>query len=222
MNKFKEIKEELDSVLKGKTLDTLLPPLVFVVANQWLDLGLAAAISSGFALMLLVFRVISGSSKLYSVLGFFGVVFTALFAYLMGNVGDYFLPGIIGSVLLVIVTLISLLFHRPLPLLLSHLTRGWTFQWFLRKDIYPAYFETGILWLVYFTVRAGFQIVFYATDNVGGLTLMTTVFGFPLTIAILVVTYIYGIYRLRKLGGPGIEEYDSGNPPPYKGQTRGF
>ncbi len=220
--KLTEIKEELNSVLKGKTLDTLLPPIIFVLVNMVTTLGMSVLLSLGFALFITLWRVASKASILYSVLGFLGVLVAALFAYVLGSVGDYFLPGIIGSVAVAFVTLGSIILKRPLPLLLSHLTRGWTFEWFLRKDIYPAYFETGILWLLYFALRAMIQVVFYLTDNVGGLTLMSTIFGFPLTIGILIITYVYGIYRLKKLGGPGIDEFDEGTPPPYKGQTRGF
>ena len=220
--KFEEIKEELRSVLKGKTLDSILPPLVFVIAYQALNLLGAIIIAVSFALLLTVYRILRNASVLYSLFGLMGIGIATLFVVVMGNVSDYFLPGIIGSVALVIVTSISLLIKRPLPMLLSHLTRGWTFSWFLRKDIYPAYFETGVLWLVFFTGRALFQIIFYLTDNVGGLTLMTTIFGLPLTIGILIITYVYGIYRLKTLNGPGIEEYDQGAEPPFKGQTRGF
>ena len=220
--KFEEIKEELRSVLKGKTLDSILPPLAFVIAYQALNLLGAIIIAVSFALLLTVYRILRNASVLYSLFGLMGIGLATLFVVVMGNVSDYFLPGIIGSVALVIVTLFSLLIKRPLPMLLSHLTRGWTFSWFLRKDIYPAYFETGVLWLVFFTGRALFQIVFYLADNVGGLTLMTTIFGLPLTMGILIITYIYGIYRLKTLNGPGIEEYDQGAEPPFKGQTRGF
>lgn len=220
--KFDEIKEELQSVLKGKTLDSILPPMVFVIAYQLSNLGYAIGVAVAFALILTVYRIMRRASVLYSLLGLMGIGLATLFVIVMGNVSDYFLPGIIGSVLLVVVTLLSLLIKRPLPMLLSHLTRGWTFTWFLRKDVFPAYFETGLLWLVFFLLRATLQVIFYLTNNVGGLTLMTTIFGLPLTIGILVATYIYGIYRLKTLGGPGIEEYDSGALPPFKGQTRGF
>ncbi len=217
-----EIKEELRSVLKGKTLDTLLPPLVFLITYQFLTIYYAVGISLGIALLLTGWRIMRRASVLYSLLGLAGIGFATLIAILMGNVNDYFLPGIIGSVLLAFVTFISLVLKRPLTLLLSHITRGWTFQWFLRKDIYPAYFETGLLWLIYFSLRAALQVFFYFTDDVSGLTLMSTIFGFPLTVVILIVTYVYGIYRLKTLNGPGIEEYDEGKLPPYKGQTRGF
>jgi hypothetical protein len=39
---------------------------------------------------------------------------------------------------------------------------------------------------------------------------------------VLVASYIYGIWRLRQLGGPGVEEYKEDKKPPWKGQSRGF
>lgn len=220
--KFDEIKEELQGVLKGKTLDTIFPPLVFFIAYQFLDLLAATVIGLIFALLITVYRLVYRASVIYSIFGFFGIIGASSFALFMGNVNDYFLPGIIGSILLVVITLLSLIIKRPLPLLLSHLTRGWQMEWFLRKDIYPAYFEAGIFWFFYFSIRALLQVIFYLNGNLNGLTLMSTLFGFPLTTLVLVLTYIYGIYRLKTLKGPGIEEFIHDEQPPYKGQTRGF
>jgi hypothetical protein len=39
---------------------------------------------------------------------------------------------------------------------------------------------------------------------------------------VLVLSYIYGIWRLRKLKGPGIDEYLENKTAPFRGQTRGF
>lgn len=46
--------------------------------------------------------------------------------------------------------------------------------------------------------------------------------GLPVTISVLVLSYIYGVWRLKKLGGPGIEEYRKKSPRPWKGQMKGF
>lgn len=46
--------------------------------------------------------------------------------------------------------------------------------------------------------------------------------GWPVTIVVLVLSYVYGIWRLRKLRGPGVDEFITGKQPPYRGQTRGF
>jgi hypothetical protein len=46
--------------------------------------------------------------------------------------------------------------------------------------------------------------------------------GWPFIIALLIVTYLYGLWRLSKLGGPSVEEFKAGKSPPWEGQKRGF
>jgi len=117
-----EISEELRSVISGKTLDAVFPPLVFLLANGLFGLIRAAAIAAGFALI-------------------------------ANNAANYYFPKIITS---------------------------------------------------------------------AGLFLINTLLGFPVTIAVLVLSYVYGIWRLKQLGGPGIDEFRAHAPKPWRGQTRGF
>jgi len=37
-----------------------------------------------------------------------------------------------------------------------------------------------------------------------------------------VLTYLYGTWRLARLGGPSVLEYKEGAAPPWSGQQRGF
>ena len=46
--------------------------------------------------------------------------------------------------------------------------------------------------------------------------------GWPATILLLIASYLYGTWRLRKLGGPSVEEFKAGTEPPWEGQQRGF
>jgi len=39
---------------------------------------------------------------------------------------------------------------------------------------------------------------------------------------LLVVSYLYGIWRLGNLEGPSVEEFKLGQEPPWEGQKRGF
>jgi len=38
----------------------------------------------------------------------------------------------------------------------------------------------------------------------------------------LVISYVYGLWRLHRLGGPGVDEFVGGVEPPWKAQTKGF
>jgi len=78
------------------------------------------------------------------------------------------------------------------------------------------------LWLVLFVLRGVLQLILIQDQNLSGLFIINTLLGMPLTVLVLLLSYIYGIWRLKKLGGPGIEEYRENAPMPWKGQTRGF
>jgi hypothetical protein len=46
--------------------------------------------------------------------------------------------------------------------------------------------------------------------------------GWPALLILLVLSYIYGIWRLQDLKGPSVEEFKSAASPPWQGQRRGF
>lgn len=218
----KEIVEELKGVLKGKTIDAIIPPLVFLIMNGITTLNIAIITSLSTAILLGISRLFRKQNILYVLIGFIGLIIAVLFAYLSDNASNYFLPSIIGSGFLAIVSFASVILKRPIAALASHITRGWTFTWFLRKDIRPAYSEVSLLWGTYFLFRAVIQLLFLLEGSLSDLTLLNIILGLPFTIVVLVISYVYGIWRLRKLGGPGIDEYNDNATPPYRGQTRGF
>lgn len=111
---------------------------------------------------------------------------------------------------------------RPMAAWASHLFRGWEWEWFLRKDIKPAYREVTILWGFLFLVRMTLQIGVYNRGDLLQSTWINTLLGFPATLTVLTISYVYGIWRLKSLKGPGIDEFRAGKSPPYKGQTKGF
>lgn len=54
------------------------------------------------------------------------------------------------------------------------------------------------------------------------LALLNLLTGWPAIVLLLIVTYVYGIWRLQNLGGPSVEEFKAGAPPPWQGQKKGF
>lgn len=120
------------------------------------------------------------------------------------------------------VSIISVFIGRPLAAILSHVSRGWQFDWFLRTDIKPAYREVTIIWTVLFLARMALQIFLYQRGNLIELGWASIILGFPATLTVLILTLIYGIWRLKGLGGPGIHEFQEGKNPPWEGQKKGF
>jgi len=220
--KSKEILEELKSVISGKTVDALFPPLVFAGVNAFFGLDAALITAPALAILLGISRLARGQNWYYALAGLAGVLLASGLAYLTRSAASYFIPAIAGSALLVLFTLGSLAAGKPAAAWASHLTRGWPLDWFWRKDVKPAYREVTLFWGVFFTIRLAIQVILFQGGDPTRLAWANTLLGWPVTIAILVLSYIYGVRRLRSLGGPGVEEYRAGKEPPWQGQTRGF
>ncbi len=217
-----EIWEELRGVLSGNTLDALLPPIIFVFAQARLSLVTAVFVSAGIALLLGLVRATRKQKWHYALGGFAGVLLAGGFAYLAGNATNFFLPKIVSSSALLLLTLATLIAGKPLAAWVSHLSRGWDLDWFWRADVKPAYREVTLFWAAFFAFRLLLLITLFLAGDVWRLLWANTLLGLPANVTVLVISYVYGIWRLRHLGGPGIEEYREGIAPPWKGQTRGF
>jgi hypothetical protein len=222
MNKGKEVLEELTSVLSGKTLDAIVPPLVFVIVNSMFGLTYAIIIALILSSTVGIYRLIRKQSGIYALGGSLGILLAGGFAFLADNASNYFLPGIITNAFVLLLSIITLIIDKPLAAYASHLTRGWKLDWFWRKDVKPAYREVTIMWSLFFLIRTIIQVTLFLSDNVDALVWANTLMGLPVTIAVLVLSYVYGIWRLRYLKGPGIDEYLENKTAPFRGQTRGF
>jgi intracellular septation protein A len=222
MNKGKEILEELTSVLSGKTLDAIVPPLIFVIINSMYGLTTAIIVALIISASFGIYRLIRKQSGLYALGGSLGIILAGGFAYLANNATNYFLPGIVTNAFVLLLSVFTLIIDRPLAAYASHLTRGWKLDWFWRKDIKPAYREVTIMWSLFFLIRTIIQVTLFLSDSVDALIWANTIMGLPVTLAVLVLSYVYGIWRLRNLKGPGIDEYLENKNAPFRGQTRGF
>ncbi len=220
--KVQEIKEELKSVLSGSTFDAVLPPIVFGIVNAIFGLMPAVLSALGLAVLLGLVRLFRKQPWQYALAGLLGVGIAAGLALLTRDPSSYFLPAILSSALLVLTALASNLTGKPLAAWVSHLTRGWPLDWFWRGDVKPAYQSVTWIWALFFTIRLVIQIILYQRGGTGTLAWVNTLLGWPVTIAVLVISYIYGIWRLHQLNGPGVHEFKVGKEPPWEGQTRGF
>jgi len=221
-SKGSEILDELKTVVSGKTIDALFPPLIFVLINNLFDLNAAVFTALGLALVIGMSRILRRQNWYYALGGLLGVAFASGLAFLTQSAAGYFIPALISSAFLVLVTLISLLAGKPLAAWASHLTRGWPLEWFWRSDVKPAYREVTWFWALFFILRLITQLAIFQSGDAFTLAWANTLLGWPVLILVLIITYIYGIWRLKRLGGPGVEEFKAGKEPPWQGQTRGF
>jgi len=221
-NKFADIWDELKSVLSGKTVDALLPPIIYAVVNAIFGLEIAVIAALVVAIILFLYRILRRQRWAYALGGMLAVVLAAGLAWLTQNAASYFIPAMISSGLLLLGAVVTNVISKPLAAWVSHLTRGWPLDWFWRSDVKPAYLEVTWFWTLFFAVRLFIQYYLFQQGAAATLAWANTVLGWPVTIIVLVASYIYGIWRLRRLGGPGVDEFVQEEQPPWKGQTKGF
>ena len=158
----------------------------------------------------------------YALGGLGGTLLAAVFVKLSGSGSGYFLPGFVSGAVTVVLCIVSVAFNRPLVAWTSFITRRWTLAWYWHPQVLPAYNEVTILWAVAFAARLTFEFWLYQQEALGALGTVRILLGWPFIIALLIVSYLYGLWRLGKLGGPGVEEFKAGKAPPWEGQKRGF
>jgi len=222
MARLRELADEFRTVLGARLLDIIVPPVIFLLVNGvW---GLTAAMVSALALALLlgVARWRRGESLRYALGGAGSVLLALALVWLLGRAEGFFLPGLVSGALTAALCLFSLLIRRPLTAWSSFLARRWPLDWYWHPRVRPAYTETTVLWTLFFGARLAWQVILFRAAAAETLAWVQTATGWPALIGLLVITYLYGVWRLRNLGGPSVDEFKAGASPPWQSQRRGF
>jgi hypothetical protein len=222
--KVRELTEEFRTVVAGRSnlTDSIVPPLVFVVINALAGLQVAVAGSFAFALLIALVRLSRRQPVKYALGGVGGIVLAAMVAQLLGRAEGYFLPAIVTGGLTLVVCVASVIVRRPMVAWTSHLARGWPLAWYWHPKVRLAYSEVTWLWAFFFAIRLLLQFALFQGAAPELLAVVNVALGWPATIVLLVVSYLYGTWRLRDLSGPSVEEFKQGAEPPWTGQQRGF
>ncbi|MGD8753478.1 MAG: DUF3159 domain-containing protein [Anaerolineales bacterium] len=224
MKKLREIYQEIEIITQERSslIDTVLPPLIFVSINALVNLNYAIWSSLVFIVAFTIIRLLRGESLLYA-LGGLGVVIAAILAAnWLGRAEGYFIPGILEGVTFTLACFISIIFKKPLISWISHFGRNWPRDWYWHPKVRPAYSGVTLIWMSFFFLRSFVRINLFQDGNIWLLGIFTVITGFPATIALLVISYLYGSWRLQNLGGPSVQEYKEGKDPPWESQLRGF
>lgn len=224
IQKMNELLQEFRTVFSGRThtADTIIPPLVYVVVNWLAGLLPATLAALVLAAILMGLRLVKKQPWLYALSGLILTLLAAGLAWYTQNAVLYFLPDLVASGVLLAAALLSIWVGKPLAAWSSHLTRAWPKEWYWLPNILPAYTEVTWMWTIFIAVRLITQYFFYQRGDVSLLGWANILLGWPVTIVVLVVSYLYGVWRLAKLGGPSVEEFISHQPAPWKGQKKGF
>jgi hypothetical protein len=223
-NRFQEIKSELQSVLtgRGNWLDTILPPLIFILLNALLGFDFAVGGALGIAVIFSIYRLIKRQPVRYALGGVGGVLLAIIVATITGRAEAYFLPGIIIGLVTVILCAVSLILKRPLVAFTSYIARRWPLEWYWHPRVRPAYSEVTLAWAIFFGLRTFLQFELFQDQAASSLGIFQVLSGWPATILLLIASYLYGLWRLGNLAGPSVEEFNQGTQPPWEGQKRGF
>jgi hypothetical protein len=225
MGRFAEIWEELKSVLSGRGsrfIDSLLPLLIFLIFNPLLGVDIALWSALAIAGLFAILRIIKKESLVYALGGLGGVLLAGIFVKISGSESGFFLPGLISGGITIVLCVVSVVINRPLVAWTSFITRRWPLGWYWHPEVLPAYNETTILWAVAFSLRLALEFWLYQGEALNALGAVRIILGWPFIIVLLIVTYLYGLWRLSNLQGPSVEEFKSGAEPPWEGQKRGF
>ena len=224
ISKINELLQEFRTVLSGRTntADTIIPPLLYALVNMLAGLVPATISALILAVILTVLRLVRKQSWLYAFSGLVLTLSAVGLAWYTQNAASFFLPDLITSGTLLAAALLSIGARKPLAAWTSHLTRAWPREWYWLPNICPAYTEVTWMWAAFIAGRLMAQYSLYQQGNAILLGWTNVLLGWPVTIVVLVFSYLYGIWRLAKLGGPSVEEFISNQPTPWKGQKRGF
>ncbi len=222
-DKARELLEEFRAVTgKVGLLDTILPPVLFLLLNGLAGFTAAMTGALGLSIVIAALRLRRGQSLVYALAGFGSVGLAIALALLLGRSEGFFLPAIVNGGLTVALAFVSLLIRKPMVAWTSYLARRWPLDWYWHEKVRPAYTEVTVAWLAYFALKLFWQVSLFQGSAIDELTLVNTLTGWPATIALLIISYLYGTRRLAQLQGPSVEEFQSRAPAPWSGQRRGF
>ncbi|MGB8982541.1 MAG: DUF3159 domain-containing protein [Anaerolineales bacterium] len=223
-SKSRELLDELRTVFAGRSpvLDAILPPILFLLVNGLA--GFQAAMWSALALsvVIAVARIVRRQPLTYALAGVGSVAVAIGIVWFLGRSEGFFLPGLISGSMTLLLTVVSLVIRRPIVAWTSYFARRWPLDWYWHPQVRPAYSETTFAWAVFFAARLFLQYSVFQSEDVTLLAVTNLITGWPATILLLVLTYLYGTWRLTKLQGPSVEEFKNSIPAPWQGQRRGF
>ena len=224
MPRVEELFEEFKLVFSGRNsfLDTIVPPLLFVLVNALAGLPSAVWTALGASLVFSLLRLIKHQAVWYALGGMGATLLAAGLAFTLDRAEAYFLPSLVNGALMVVLLLVSLIIKRPAVAFTSYMTRHWPLDWYWHPKVRPAYSEVTAIWIVYSFAKLLVQLVLFQRGLTDSLAVFNLVSGWPALVVLLVISYVYGLYRLKNLQGPSVEEFKNGTPPPWGGQQRGF
>jgi hypothetical protein len=223
-SKVNEIWQELRTVVFGSRsiVDVVIPPLLFLLLVKWAGFTTATWGALSLAGLLIIWRLARRQSVLAAFGGFVGVLLSLALVQILNREEGFFLPSILTGIGTVILAVGSILAGKPMVAWTSYLARRWPGDWYWHPRVRPAYSEVTWFWAVFFLLRVILQLNLFQAAKAELLAGLNLFLGWPATLLLLVFSYLYGTWRLRRLGGPSVDEFLKNAEPPWQSQQRGF
>jgi hypothetical protein len=223
-SKSRELLDELRTVFSGRNsfLDAILPPIIFILINSLVSFQAAMWSALIVSVVIAIFRISRKQSLMYALAGVGSVAVAIGIAWFLGKSEGFFLPGLVSGSMTLLLTVVSLVIRRPMVAWTSYIARRWPLDWYWHPQERPAYSEVTFAWALFFAARLLLQFSLFESKDVNSLAVTNFITGWPATILLLVLSYLYGTWRLAQLHGPSVEEFRSNTPAPWQGQRRGF
>jgi hypothetical protein len=224
LEKSRELLDEFRALLAGRNsfLDAILPPVVFLLRNSFVNFNAAMWGSLILSVIFAVIRLSKKQSLIYALGGVGSVLLAMTVVWFFGKSEGFFIPGLVSGGATVLITLLSLIIRRPMMAWTSYLARRWPLDWYWHPQVLPAYSEVTFAWGVFFAAKFFLQFLLFQNADTDMLAVSTLITGWPATTLLLIFTYLYGTWRLGNLAGPSVDEFRAGSPAPWKSQQRGF
>jgi len=223
-SKAREVWEELSTVIVGQNsfLDAILPPIIFLLLNGLISFQAAIWGALVLSALIAVLRLWYRKSLFYALAGVGSIGLAVIIALLLGRAEGFFATDLLSGSMTLLLTILSLVIRRPMVAWTSYIARRWPINWYWHPQVRPAYSEVTFAWAIFFGARLFLQFSLFQQANTSMLAVTNIITGWPAIILLLILSYLYGTWRLVKLHGPSVEEFRNNLPAPWKSQTRGF
>jgi hypothetical protein len=193
--------EQLAQQLGGVrgVLESSIPVAVFIVVNFW-SLKAAMIVSVASAVVIAVVRLLRRQTVRHAVNGLFGVAIGVAFAWKTGSAKDFYLPGIILSLVYGIAMITSVILRRPLVgWIWSLLIAGGSTRWRDRPPMVRLFSRLTLLWAGTYLVKVAIQTWLFgntgAHDPGTALGIARLALGYP-PYALLLALTVWSVRRL--------------------------
>jgi hypothetical protein len=181
-------------------IDVTIPPVLFVTANTFTSLTVAAAVAATYGVGTAIYRIARKHQARQALFGLLGLGFALGLALRTGRASSYFLPNVIGGFVLASAALISVALRKPAS---AFLARALAPDRPERPGARNAHMIVTAAWGTWFLVRSTVRTVLIVQDRPEALGVTAIALGAPATVALLAATFAFLRWRLGETQGEG-------------------